>query len=296
VPIIFLTALSDDESFAKCVASGGDDFLAKPVNKVLLTAKITAMQRIRLMNQELEHYKSRTEEEIELTHQVLKALTKRMNSQHIHELNYWQISAGHFSGDLIIYDKSPSGKLYLLLADFTGHGFSAAIGSLPTADIFFFAMTARDFNVADIVTEINRKLSEIMPVSHFCAAALICFDSISRQIDVFNGGLPPILLFDAEGNIAAQIKSTNLALGILSAESFTAEINIIENIVDSRLIIYSDGLTEAQNAAGEMFGEERLCKILSSNRLPADLTKSSLIDFINHCPLNDDVSFVTLNF
>ncbi|MGD0961972.1 MAG: fused response regulator/phosphatase, partial [Methylomonas sp.] len=251
VPIIFLTALSDDESLAQCVASGGDDFLAKPVNKILLGAKITAMQRIRRMNQELEHYKMRTEEEIELTHHVFDSLTKRMSAQTVPELDYWRLSAGHFSGDLMIYDKSSSGKLYLLLADFTGHGFSAAIGALPTSDIFF-AMTRREFNAVDILTEINRKLHDIMPTSHFCAAVFICFAPKTRRIEVFNGGLPPVLILDAAGHIQASVKSSNLSLGILSAGAFNAEIATFENILNNTLALYSDGVIEARNCADEM--------------------------------------------
>ena len=53
VPIIFLTALSDDVSLSKCIESGGDDFLTKPVNETLLTAKIKAHERIRELNSEL---------------------------------------------------------------------------------------------------------------------------------------------------------------------------------------------------------------------------------------------------
>lgn len=53
VPIIFLTGLNDDDSLVKCVTSGGDDFLNKPINGVLLGAKVEAMQRIRKMHQDL---------------------------------------------------------------------------------------------------------------------------------------------------------------------------------------------------------------------------------------------------
>lgn len=53
VPIIFLTGLNDDDSLVKCVTSGGDDFLNKPLNGVLLGAKVEAMQRIRKMHQDL---------------------------------------------------------------------------------------------------------------------------------------------------------------------------------------------------------------------------------------------------
>ncbi|KAB0532941.1 response regulator transcription factor, partial [Pseudomonas palleroniana] len=47
VPIIFLTSLTEGEALARCVEAGGDDFLAKPYNQVILAAKIKAMDRLR---------------------------------------------------------------------------------------------------------------------------------------------------------------------------------------------------------------------------------------------------------
>lgn len=294
VPIIFLTALEDDESIVKCVESGGDDFLAKPINKVLLTAKITAMQRISTMNRELALYKKRTEEEIELTHHVFHSLTKRMMSNKLPGIDYWLCSAGHFSGDLMIYDQSPSGKLYLMLGDFTGHGLSAAIGALPTSDVFF-AMTRRNFSAVDIVIEINRKLREIMPSSHFCATAFVCVDPEAQRIEIFNGGLPPILLLDSDGNVKTRIRSANLALGILPAEAFNAEIIALESVSKSTLVVYSDGITEARNEAGEMFGDDRLSACLQTGQKPLESVKAALQDFVGERAFDDDVSLVTLS-
>ena len=46
VPIIFLTAISDEQALAQCIEAGGDDFLVKPYDKLILQSKIHAMQRI----------------------------------------------------------------------------------------------------------------------------------------------------------------------------------------------------------------------------------------------------------
>ena len=294
VPIIFLSSLSDDESLAKCVASGGDTFLAKPVSKVLLDAKVNSMLRISRMTRELELYKRSTEEEIELTQHVFDSLTKRMSCIVLPGLDYWLCAAGHFSGDLLIYDKSPAGELYLMLGDFTGHGFSAAIGAIPVSDVFF-AMTRRDFKAVDILTEINRKLREIMPSSHFCATAFICFNPEAQRVEIFNGGLPPILVLDSDGNIQASVKSSNLALGILPADIFSAEIYTLENVNQYTLVLYSDGVTEAKNVEGEMFGEDRLHAALHTGQKPFASVKRALGMFIGDRPLSDDISLVTLS-
>lgn len=296
LPIIFLTGLNDDESLAKCVENGGDDFLVKPFNSVLLGAKIVAMQRIRGLHRELEQYQQHTEEEIALSHHVFDSLTKRTGSKVIPGLDQWMHSAGHFSGDLLIHAVSPAGKLYLMLNDFTGHGFSAAIGALPVADVFF-AMTRRDFNTRDIVLELNRKLREILPVGHFCATGLICCDPNNRNVEIFNAGLPPILLLDSNGKIESQVKSTSLALGILESKDFNPETLVVNGIQGSTWVIYSDGVTEARNAAGEIFGNLRLENTLESApplNKPLAAVKVAVEEFIGNIAPDDDISMVTL--
>ncbi len=293
IPIIFLTGLIDDESLSQCVKSGGDDFLAKPFNGVLLDAKIMSMLRIGQMHRELEHYKARTEEEIEFTHHVFDALTNRMQGLTVPGLDYWIRPAGHFSGDLVIYEKSPAGKLYLMLGDFTGHGFSAAIGALPTSDIFF-AMVRRDFSPAEILAEINRKLREIMPVGHFCAAGLVCCDPATRSIEIFNGGLPPVLLLDQAGKVRHQVNSTNLALSVLPASLFSAETIKFDVIKNTTLVLCSDGVTEALNEEGEMFGEARLLDALASGKKPFTVIRETLEQFFGSRAPDDDVSIITL--
>ncbi|MCX7627301.1 MAG: fused response regulator/phosphatase [Methylophilaceae bacterium] len=297
VPIIFLTGLHDDESLARCVESGGDDFLVKPFNSILLGAKITAMQRIRKLYQELAHYRQQTEQEIALTHHVFDSLTKRAGHQKIDGLSHWMRSAGHFSGDLLIHTVSPSGKLYLVLADFTGHGFSAAIGAVPVTDVCF-AMARQDFDMRQILKELNRKLHELMPTGHFCAMAFVCADPHRRCAQVFNGGLPPLLLLGPDSKIKQRIASDNLALGILDERDFEPNIQTIQDIQEHTLVLHSDGLTEARNASGEIFGGQRLEQALETSHAskPLDGIRAAVEEFMGACDPEDDISLVTLKF
>ncbi len=54
IPIIFITAMTQDEDLVKGIESGGDDYLTKPVSRIVLNAKLTAMERIAKMREELE--------------------------------------------------------------------------------------------------------------------------------------------------------------------------------------------------------------------------------------------------
>lgn len=67
-----------------------------------------------------------------------------------------------FNGDLLLAARKPSGGMYVLLGDFTGHGLPAAIGALPMAEIFY-GMAAKGYDLRVILRELNLKLKTILP-------------------------------------------------------------------------------------------------------------------------------------
>ena len=294
VPIIFLTSLSDDESLAKCVESGGDDFLSKPFNGVLLQAKISAMMRIRGLYQQLEMYRLRTEEELILARHVFHTVTHRVEDD-IPGLQHWTCSAGHLSGDLILYDKAPSGRIFGMLGDFTGHGFSAAIGALPVSDIFF-AMVRKDWKLPDIIAEINRKLHEILPTGHFCAACFVTVDPDKSSVKIWNGGLPEALLIDDQRHVVERFPSRNFALGVVASSQLDIELMTVKGVNSGSLLVYSDGLCDAVSPTGEMFGSERLeITIQGSRGRPLfSFVQKTLQAYIGESENPDDISLLEI--
>jgi len=294
VPIIFLTASDDDETMLKCIDSGGDDVLVKPINQVLLLAKIRAMRRILSLYVSLEDYRSRTEEELQLAKHVFATITQRMK-EFIPGLGHWTQSAGHLPGDLILYDTTPSGQVYAMVADFTGHGLAAAVGAIPVADIFF-ALTRKDFGLADIIVEVNRKLRQIFPVGHFCAAAFVSGDPVAGDVKVWNGGLPEALVVDQTRQIIQRFPSRNLALGIIDLDISDITLQDAPNVLGSKLVLYTDGLTEATNAKAVEFGSEGLeHAITNSAGWPLfDSLKTQVIEHIKGVKAVDDISLLVL--
>ena len=295
IPIIFLTSMSDDASLAACVESGGDDFLVKPFNSVILAAKIVAMQRIIHLQEELRQYRERTEQEIALTHHIFAALTKRTRQQS-QEIDCWMESAGHFSGDLFISNVSPDGKSYVLLGDFTGHGFHAALGSVPIADVFF-AMTEKGFVLKEILNEMNRKLKAVLPVGNFCAACIVCIDHKKNCIEVFNGGMPPLILLDSSNHVIGHVPSSNIAIGIGTDQGINLHVLQGSDEIPAKLLIYSDGVLEATNAQGTMFGEVGLETAIHATAGGSllDQIKTSLNNFLGNKPPEDDISVIAVN-
>jgi two-component system, HptB-dependent secretion and biofilm response regulator len=305
VPVVFLTALCDDDSLAKCIEVGGDDFMTKPCNRVVLMAKIQSYARLKRLyatlkaqNQELEGFQARLSREHEVAEQIFTAITGagRLSAPNIH---YLLSPMANTSGDLILAAYTPSGGQHILLGDFAGHGLSAALGAIPVSDIFY-SMSAKGFHICDIVREINAKLFNRLPTGFFLAACLVEVDAMQRSARVWNGGIPAAILMRGGKGICRRIESRNLPLGIVSSEELCGEMESIELQQGDRMYIYSDGVIESTDLAGRMFGLERLEGCLCADEAPAgdrfDWIKSQLAKFRGDEPQNDDITLVEIIF
>lgn len=261
VPIIFLTSLSDAESLASCLEVGGDDFLSKPYNRVILRAKIHAFQRMRDLHQSLQDERDRTDQR---NRQMMReqALARRVFDNiagrgclEAGNVRFEASPMSIFNGDVLFASPKPSGGMHLFVGDFTGHGLPAAIGALPMSEIFY-GMTAKGFAISDILREMNRKLQNILPTGFFCCAAMIDLNLRSGHAEVWNGGLPTAWILRHDGT-HDELPSRHLPLGILSGERFSAACERHKLALEEHMLLATDGVIESSNREGEMFGEER---------------------------------------
>lgn len=301
VPIIFITALNSDESLATALESGGDDFIGKPFNVEVLASKIHAHLRIRELTQQ-----------INIKNEVLVGLNQKLIHekkliQHFFEnalkqsfldekiIKYHMSSKSAFNGDLLLVERAPNGGFYLVLGDFSGHGLTAAMGTLPVA-MTFFKMVAESHSVGDIAFEINSQLHKLMPLGMFFTATILELNRQASIMSVWMGGMPENYWFSKDGELKGLIHSQHMPLGILDDDEFNSLTQSFSVEPEDKLYLYSDGVIEAKNLAGELFGDERLKDVLvknGDNRF--DLALKSLNDFSGDEHQNDDITFVELN-
>lgn len=276
VPIVFLTSLGDAESLARCLEAGGDDFLTKPYNSIVLAAKINALRRMALMHRtvqqqrdEISRHHLRMLQEQELAKRVFDKVAHAAGADPPN-LRYSASPIAQFNGDVMLAAIGPGGQLVVLLGDFTGHGLSAAIGTLPLAQAFY-TMVAKGFALREILRELNTKLYESLPVEVFCCAVMASFDLAAGRAEVWNGGLPDGTLYRAADASCHPLPSRHLPLGVVDASRFNEEPEIFDTYVGDRLFFWSDGILELRNSEGEVFGEERLASVFRDNLDPAML-------------------------
>lgn len=301
VPIIFLTSLTEGEALVRCLEAGGDDFLAKPYNRVILEAKINAMDRLRRLQDTVLQQRDLIAQHNEYLlneQRVAKAVFDKVAHSGClaaPNIRYLQSPYALFNGDLLLAAFKPSGGMHVLLGDFTGHGLPAAIGAMPLAEVFY-GMTAKGYSLTEILREINAKLKRILPLGVFCCATLLNISFQRRVVEVWNGGLPDGYLLRADGGERVALVSRHLPLGVLEPAAFNDRYEVFPLELGDRVFLLSDGVLEACNQQGELFGERRLLRVFSTNRQPAQLfaeIQQALLHFRGE--LQDDVSLVEVS-
>ena len=298
VPIIFLTSLTEEEALVRCVEAGGDDFLAKPYSRVILEAKIMAMDRLRRLHQETLKQRdliARHNEHLLNEQRVAKAVFDKVahsGSLNAGNIRYRQSPYALFNGDLLLAAIHPSGDMHVLLGDFTGHGLPAAIGAMPMADVFY-RMTAKGHPLSRILHEINVQLKRILPIGVFCCVSALTVSFRRNMLEFWGGGLPDGYLLRADGSERVPLVSRHLPLGILGADSFRDDFEAYPMELGDRVFLLSDGVLEARNELDELFGEVRLLQVLDEVG-----TADTVFDGIEqalqvfHGEVSDDVSLV----
>ncbi len=300
IPIIFVTAGDSTQYLDKCLEAGGDDFINKPFNASILSAKTRSLLRLKnLYSDQIEQKKEilafKAIEDNE--HEAAAALYENivasgyMKSPNLHSA---LSPMAKFNGDILLCAYTPADKLNVLLGDFTGHGIIASLASSPAAEIFY-GMTAKGFGIREITEEINLKLKKLLPVNMFLAATLACLDRENHNLSVITCGLPDHFLFCKETGSIHTISSNNLPLGIINS----CELNLTEKhhhvSSSQRLIMFTDGIIEAENKAGTPFGFNGVKNSLRTDRPSCfDDILTSLAQHQGELGQQDDITLVRL--
>ncbi len=274
VPIIFLTSLRQSEALAQCLDAGGDDFLPKPYNPLILAAKINAMDRLRRLQATVLQQRDLIAKHHDyLLHEqrVAKAVFDKVaHSGCINaapNIRYLQSPYALFNGDLLLAAYTPAGDMHVLLGDFTGHGLPAAVGAMPLAEVFY-GMTAKGYGLTQILREMNAKLKRILPVDMFCCATLLCLSTQRRAVEVWNGGMPEGYVHEVATGKRTPLISRHLPLGVLSAQAFDDRTEVWPMALGDRVFLLSDGVLDTADANEQLFGAERLQQVFAANREP----------------------------
>ena len=301
LPVVMITADENQTTMLEAFEQGADDFLVKPLSLDLLLQKMQRVKNLYDKEAQLEKQASdlsallnKQEQEEQLARYVYEHVASTLQSETECVDTYIQ-SSSSFNGDVFICDTAPNGNRFVILADATGHGLSAAISILPLVATIK-AMIRKGLSLAHIVHEANKKLCKELPDDKFVTLIGVEINFSSRTLEMFNGGMPDIIAVRHDKTLE-RYPSTSMALGILEPEDFDPGITTLETHPLKNLFFFSDGLIEQKNTFGEEFGMRRAIDIIEGNN-----SKEPLVSrMVNHFTvfnemeeLQDDLSMCDL--
>ena len=185
-------------------------------------------------------------------------------------------------------------KLFFCIGDVSGKGIPASLVMAVTRTAFR-TVSAHDDRPEVIVKEMNNRLSEKndndMFVTFFCGV----LDLANGHLTYCNAGHnPPLMLTDDIRPLPVQ---PNIPLGILQGMDFARQETALNH--DDAIFLYTDGLTEAENAAHEQFGENRAQEALRGKKSAIDHLaniQATVATFVNGAPQSDDLTMLFLHY
>lgn len=196
-------------------------------------------------------------------------------------------------GDYYDFIERGDGKILVALGDVSGKGTGAALlmSSLHAA---IHAQIAAKISLDETVVAVNEYLAENTPANRFVTLFIAELDPATGELRFINAGHNPPLLARANGTVE-QLESGGLPLGIMPFSEYEA--GTVSLGKGDALIIYSDGVSEANNLAEEEFGMERLSAVIMANVTASasgirDKVESALSEFTGTAPANDDITLV----
>jgi serine phosphatase RsbU (regulator of sigma subunit) len=191
----------------------------------------------------------------------------------------------------------PDGRVMLALGDVAGKGSPAA---LLMALLLAMMRTLVDEGLegAALAARLNAQIVKHAPRSRFITLFVGTLDPSTGELVYVNAGQNPPLLRRTNGSYE-HLRAGGIALGMFDHSTYTAGRTLLDT--GDVLVLYSDGVTEAHNVAGEEFGEERMVSVLKQHHHEAaSVVLDKLIDevkrFAKGAEQYDDVTALVVRY
>lgn len=205
------------------------------------------------------------------------------------------VPARSVAGDFFDIIALPNDRTCVVLGDVCGKGVPAALYMARV--LGYYRVVSQIKNTSgEIQSFVNDLLASEWSERTFVTATVGVFDNLSGRINFSSAGHPvPFYLRGVSGAVEPVPMGHGLPLGIEAGVPF--ESVAAETAPGDTFVLYTDGITEAKNFNGDMFGEARLCQVLQAHQGPAEALAESIIkavgDFAGMEP-SDDITLVVV--
>jgi phosphoserine phosphatase RsbU/P len=264
VPVVMVSALDEMDSVVRCIKLGAADYLPKPFNVTLLTARVEACLSMKRLHDREQMYAKSMARELEIGRQIQRGfLPDKLPSLPGWELAASFIPARQVAGDF--YDAFRFGRNHrigLVVADVCDKGVGAALF------MALFRSLIRAFSETDgsdgddsrhllqVVQATNSYIARVHDRANMFATVFFgVLDPETGSLQYVNAGHDAPVIVNADGTLL-RLDPTGPALGLLEESAFG--IREVELEPGSLLFAFTDGFADAQDTGGSSFTEERV--------------------------------------
>jgi sigma-B regulation protein RsbU (phosphoserine phosphatase) len=234
------------------------------------------------------------QEDLDLASQIQTGLLPPPTQQ----IDGWEVSyhyqpAGAVSGDYCDLIQGEDHSLHFVLGDVSGKGVAASM-LMAHLNAMFRTLISINLPLEQMVERASRVFCEsTLPTQY---ATLVCGRANTNgEVELCNAGhLPPLLIQDGQ---VTSIAATGLPVGVFCSESFS--VSRVQMSKGDSLFLYTDGLSESLDGAGNEYGVERLSRLLNDNhnlspKAIITLCRQELHTFAEGRAPGDDLTFMAI--
>lgn len=263
-------------------------------------ASIT-LENLSLIKESLEN--ERYKEQLKIAKNVQKSLLPNDLSMGNHfDLDAFSMAADEVGGDYYDIIQTAEDRFGLIIGDVSGKGTSAAFQMAQMKGIFH-SLASQDLSASQFNTQANVALSNCLDKSSFITATYFNINEADRTIEFSRAGHCPTLMFCSENDKTEFLMSDGMGLGIVRNSSYEKYVHstTLNYKEGDTMLLYTDGITEARNEKGELFGDDRLRDSFSSHskKAPTQIKegiKRDLSQFMGELEIDDDYTMVVVKF
>jgi phosphoserine phosphatase RsbU/P len=302
VPVVAVSALSEMDSVVRCIELGAEDYLFKPINSILLNARVNAALEKKWLRDKEQAYVAAIKREMALGRQIQSDFLPNSLPQ----TTGWQIGVRFFpayevAGDFYDAFTLPQNLLTTIVADVSGKGVGAAIFMALVRSLlraYSDQNHASPQEVLEAVARTNAYIIRHHQHQAYMFATLFygVLETTSGALYYVNAGhLPPVLI-RATGE-TEMLNTTGPLVGVTDEIPFKMGTTTLRP--GDTLLAYTDGITEADSPSGELFGMESLRDILGHPSHSAESTLKQVMDavkqHIGSDEFSDDLTIMALH-
>lgn len=297
IPIIFISALGSIEDKVKAFQVGGVDYITKPFHAEEVLARVETHLSLRRLQKQQQEINRKMARELRLAGEIQTSFLP----QELPEIPGWQFAAilepaRETSGDFYDIRKTTSGQLALLVADVVDKGAGAAMFMALCTTLLRSYGSIYPSQPDQVMRAVNKRILTDTGGQQFVSVFYGCLNPGSGELVYCNAGHPPpIYIRAADSTFGQKLTRTGTTLGI--SEESKWETGKIQFSREDLLLLYTDGLTDAENKRGEFFGEQAIIDSLVRNRSQhiLEIHRSLLAEvenFVGDAPQHDDIALI----